>query len=102
LADRRYGLLDFRRRADCGAFLVPAMSAHDGGDAFPSPGVVLTNQGGLPQQQGAYAGMTLRDYFAAKAMQTLLLQLGKIPSSPADIADAAYGMAASMLKARDW
>lgn len=34
----------------------------DGGDAFPSPGVILRNG----NQQGAYAGMSLRDYFAAK------------------------------------
>ena len=36
--------------------------------AFPSPGVVLPNG----RQQGAYEGMSLRDYFAAKAMQALM------------------------------
>lgn len=40
------------------------MSKNDGGAAFPSPGVILDGR-----QQGAYEGMTLRDYFAAKAMQ---------------------------------
>lgn len=38
--------------------------AKDGGPAFPSHG----SMGEVAQQ-----GMTLRDYFAAKAMQTLLL-----------------------------
>lgn len=36
--------------------------------AFPSPGVVMTDG----RQQGAYEGMTLRDYFAAAALQGLL------------------------------
>lgn len=40
------------------------MSVRNGGDAFPSPGVVMPDG----SQQGAYAGMTLRDYFAAKAL----------------------------------
>lgn len=41
--------------------------------AFPSPGVVIADlQTGHPFQQGACDGMTLRDYFAAKAMQALL------------------------------
>lgn len=35
----------------------------DGGPAFPSPGVVLHDN----TQQGAYEGMTLRDYFATNA-----------------------------------
>ena len=32
---------------------------------FPSPGVVMTDG----RQQGCYEGMTLRDYFAAAALQ---------------------------------
>ena len=40
----------------------------DGGSAFPSPGVVLTGTNGdLSRQQGAYGGMSLRDYFAIHA-----------------------------------
>lgn len=46
--------------------------------AFPSPGVVLPNG----RQQGAYEGMTLRDYFAAKAMQALLSRLGPFEDDP--------------------
>lgn len=34
--------------------------------AFPNPGVVLSPGSHNPQQQGAYEGMSLRDYFAAK------------------------------------
>lgn len=34
-----------------------------GGSAFPSPGVVMPGGG----QQGAYEGMSLRDYFASNA-----------------------------------
>lgn len=48
------------------------MSKQDGGGAaFPSAGVVIgfaKNE----HQQGAYEGMSLRDYFAAKAMQGML------------------------------
>lgn len=40
--------------------------------AFPSPGVVLNPDGHNPQQQGAYEGMSLRDYLAAKAMNASL------------------------------
>jgi hypothetical protein len=45
------------------------------------------------------SGMTLRDYFAAKAMQGLLAD----PSTPEimDIAGAAYEVADAMMKARE-
>jgi len=42
-------------------------------------------------------GMTLRDYFAAKAMQGLMDAAMPMP----EIADAAYDMADAMLKARE-
>lgn len=42
-------------------------------------------------------GMTLRDYFAAKAMQGLVANNG---SNPFEIAKAAYVVADAMLKAR--
>ena len=45
----------------------------------------------------AFQGMTLRDYFAAKAMQGLIAN-GAV--SPVDAAKAAYIVADSMLKAR--
>jgi hypothetical protein len=46
---------------------------------------------------GGYANsMTLRDYFAAKAMQGLMDAAMPMP----EVADAAYDMADAMLKAR--
>lgn len=77
-----------------------------GGPAFPSPGVVLQNG----QQQGAYEGMTLRDYFAAKAMQAHIVASIKVLSKAyvnepdavtPIIAQAAYEQADAMLKARE-
>ena len=67
-----------------------------GGPAFPAPAGVshITEQ-----------GMTLRDYFAAKAMQSAYLHF----SADADVtkhwttkglAESAYAMADAMLKAR--
>jgi hypothetical protein len=64
------------------------MITETGGPAFPThPDGALIND-----------GMTLRDYFAAKAMQGILAD----PSTPEimDIAGAAYEMADAMLKAR--
>lgn len=48
------------------------MSNKDGGGAaFPSAGVVIDYDKN-EHQQGAYEGMSLRDYFAAKAMQDMI------------------------------
>ena len=58
-----------------------------GGSAFPSHG----SMGEVTQE-----GMTLRDYFAAKAMQGLMDAAMPMP----EIAQAAYQMADDMLKAR--
>jgi len=62
------------------------------GPAFP------TNTGlGNHQEEG----MTLRDYFAAKAMQALLARLTYgIGDDPTDVATVAYDYAEAMLKAR--
>lgn len=71
-----------------------------GGYAFPS----------LPDQPSQDRGMELRDYFAAKAMQSLLLatcssnELAKKvaeSSASAFISTDAYRMADAMLKARE-
>ena len=66
---------------------------NDGGPAFP-----LQSIG--PEFAPGYAGMTLRDYFAARAMQGMAAH----PESdkwPADgIAKAAYQQADAMLAAR--
>ena len=53
----------------------------------------------------AQAGMTLRDYFAAKAMQGLIASprglLGKNEITDVDYAQAAYLIADAMMKARE-
>lgn len=62
-----------------------------GGSAFP-------NNFGSPKNQG----MTLRDYFAAKAMQADLSRSGYASREyMSDDANKAYRMADAMLKARD-
>jgi hypothetical protein len=66
---------------------------YTGGTAFPVTGEM---------QHVHNTGMTLRDYFAAKAMQGLISQSGRNALvSPCDIgAEYAYKMADSMLEAR--
>lgn len=69
--------------------------------AFPSseswndenPQVILTKE----------SGMTLRDYFAAKAMQGWLAGAANLPALPpaSNIADFAYDMADAMLAQRE-
>ena len=71
------------------------MSTETGGPAFPS---TFHNGWGEPEK-----GMTLRDYFAAKAMQTLLIAQPKDWPMGFDVSVsvAAYQMADAMLKARN-
>ena len=76
------------------------MTTNTGGAAFPYAAVHGCN--------GEY-GMTLRDYFAAKAMQTILasqyedgIYVGDLDSDSEDVcAISAYKMADAMLKARE-
>ena len=63
-------------------------NTNTGGPAFP-------NEGG-PGNLWNDKGMTLRDYFAAKAMQGLMDAAMPMP----EIAGAAYEMSDAMLKAR--
>ena len=65
----------------------------DGGPAFPT----LHNGSTLPGQ----TGMTLRDYFAAKAMQGMLAEDGGGALNNEELAEFAYGIADEMLKARE-
>lgn len=78
---------------------------NDGGPAFPviEPS---DNQYSTPSRWG---GMTLRDYFAAKAMQGIIFDISKnIPLGPGpdddvkdeDIANLSYEIADAMLKER--
>ena len=61
---------------------------NNGGPAFPRTG--------WPNE----TGMTLRDYFAAKAMQGMLAENGGGASTNADLAVFAYRIADEMMKAR--
>jgi hypothetical protein len=76
------------------------MRYDDSGPAFPAPDLGEQDFG----QRGAYPGMTLRDYFAAKAMPGLLALCqhdsheGK--SYIEYVAGLSYGMADAMMKAR--
>jgi len=61
-----------------------------------------TNTGGPAFPYGtAYAGMTLRDYFAAKAMQSLLRGANPRDGQWHIESKAAYEIADAMLKARE-
>lgn len=67
--------------------------------AFPSPGVIFTEPNTKQQrQQGAYEGMSLRDYFAAKALVGCLSTMN--PYDPTGIAKGAYALADAMLAER--
>ncbi|HBZ8007438.1 TPA: hypothetical protein MM157_003285 [Klebsiella variicola subsp. variicola] len=70
------------------------MSKHTGGPAIPELGNVGYNSDWQNEP-----GMTLRDYFAAKAMQSVTLSIE--PNEQKLIATAAYQMADAMLKARE-
>jgi hypothetical protein len=62
---------------------------NDGGPAFPTPPGVQHND-----------GMTLRDYFAAAALQGMLSD-ACIAGSDLQLAENAYSYADAMLKARE-
>lgn len=81
------------------------MSDHyDGGSAFPVANMGSANPGGIEEGVRMARGMTLRDYFAAAALQGIL---GRPQSSPGDhkkepagFAAFAYECADAMLKTR--
>jgi hypothetical protein len=70
-------------------------NTNTGGPAFP-------NEGG-PGNLWNEKGMTLRDYFAAKAMQSLIIANGPAPQGgwPTYAERTAYLVADAMLKARE-
>jgi hypothetical protein len=70
---------------------------NDGGQAFPIPAGDYT---GSKHGNRAYAGMTLRDYFAAKALQGLLSAGMYDTKGSACCAGEAFALADAMLKAR--
>lgn len=79
------------------------MSNRDGGPAFPRS--EMRSSYGLGTIDDGAEGMTLRDYFAAKAMQALMqiedVSMPNFEVSAKYIADRAYEYADSMLAARE-
>lgn len=79
------------------------MKVNNGGPAFPSdvPTGEIEMAGGINRDvYRKVSGMTLRDYFAAKAMQGLLTQDdGSIPNE--QLAHIAYSIADAMSKERE-
>ena len=79
------------------------MTKHNnGGPAFPE----IRIRGGdnyNPPTKLYYGGMTLRDYFAAKAMRLYFLgeDSASLSGDPKQIAAWSYAMADAMLKARE-
>lgn len=71
---------------------------HDGGPAFP----VSTSDPRIGHQDGygtwQFPGLSVRDYFAAKAMQSIV---GRGFNTWDLVAERAYEMADAMLAARD-
>lgn len=71
------------------------MNKEDGGPAFPDDG-----------QQNYTGGMTLRDYFAAKAMLGIMTMISggmhkvTAKNAPAEVAEQAYAQADAMIAAR--
>ena len=71
---------------------------NDGGAAFPVPPVHLNVWNGDPHWSFPYTGMTLRDYFAAAALQGMLAYYHGYGSFYA--AGSAYQYADAMLAER--
>jgi len=86
----------------------------DGGPAFPTKCINNSDMDAVgfegdsipPDHCAQYSGMTLRDYFAAKAMQGWLASYGPDSRHPADfdgcakVAAQSYAMADALLRAR--
>ena len=66
-----------------------------GGPAFPTE---VWDSKGVPQHT---EGMTLRDYFAAKAMHAFLMRPTSMTAPDEVLAEDAYNTADAMLKARE-
>lgn len=70
----------------------------DGGPAFPCDPFIASKPGNETVAKRLAEGMSLRDYFAAKAMQGMLADPEVIPNI--GTARTAYEMADAMLRAR--
>jgi hypothetical protein len=76
-------------------------NTNTGGPAFPEIRIHGGDNYNAPTKV-YYGGMTLRDYFAAKAMQALIIANGPAPQGgwPTYAERTAYLVADAMLKAR--
>jgi hypothetical protein len=73
----------------------------DGGSAFPI-GAAETHRDGSLERVSFYGGMTLRDYFAAKALQGYISDgAWRVDMNHASTARAAYHIADAMLEERN-
>jgi hypothetical protein len=70
-------------------------NTNTGGPAFPSHPKLATEYGFIAK------GMTLRDYFAAKAMQSLIVVYHDDKNLVREYAQRAFEIADAMLKARE-
>lgn len=70
---------------------------NNGGPAFARTGSADTSGYGVPDQEG----MSLRDYFAAKALQPIIAEADWLVASADSVARDAYFIADAMLKARE-
>jgi len=77
------------------------MSKNDGGPAFPVHDPFNLEPANVDEMKALASGMSLRDYFAAKAMQALIRNAGYDMSARKDVAAHAYGFADDMLAARN-
>lgn len=79
----------------------------DGGQAFPSGSVIVPQPGMFTTAPAPTPGMTLRDYFAAKAMAGWLASYSQGTPHPArneceqSLAELSYALADAMLAARN-
>ena len=77
------------------------MSNKTGGRAFPCDSIVERDEvGHLHGFEVSSGGMTLRDYFAAKAMQGIISSECNYGAC-SDLASDAYSIADAMLRARE-
>ena len=72
------------------------MDKETGGPAFPTKSYDVASQTWTIEE-----GMTLRDYFAAKAMQGIVANPNAQGMSYREISDRAFAQADAMLKARE-
>lgn len=72
------------------------MDKNEGGYAFPKAGLDPWGQAKV-----VHAGMTLRDYFAARAMQSMLSTGDYDVTCKSTLSEDAYAVADAMLAARE-